>query len=160
MQSDPTSPASKLVSILQSDPTSPVSHLVLFSIKATITLVLFIIAVVVLMPDLSALTYSIRKEARNEKTRVALMSFIQNPAALYRASEIDEKEGNIDSAVMEMQMAIGLMEMHNANPLVIKRYTARLDHLNSQLKTISENTPSTVTTTGTYNGKAVKRWKE
>jgi hypothetical protein len=160
MQSNPMSPASKLVSFLQANPTSPVSHLVLFSIKATIAFILFIIAAAVLMPDFSALSYSIKKEAKKEKTRVALMSFIQNPAALYRASEIDEKDGKLNDAAMEMQMAIGLLEMHNANQLVIKRYSTRLNHLNSQLETASERAPSPQPSKGTYNEKAVKHWKE
>jgi hypothetical protein len=141
------------------------SELVLFSIKAAIAFILFIIAMAVYMPDFSALSYSIKKEAKKEKTRVALMSFIQNPAALYRASEIDEKAGKLNDAVMEMQMAIGLLEMHSANQLVINRYTTRLDQLNSQLKITSENTPSPRApnpepVAGTFNGKPVKRWKE
>jgi len=45
------------------------------------------------------------------------MSFIQNPAVLYRASEFDEKAGKLNDAVLEMEMAIGLLEMHNANRL-------------------------------------------
>jgi hypothetical protein len=145
---------------MQSNSTSLVSQLVLFSIKAALTFLLFIVAAVVLMPDFSALSYSIKKAAKDEKTRVTLMSFIQNPAALYRASEIDEKAGKFNDAVMEMQLAIGLLEMHNANQLVIKRYTSRLDHLNSQFKTASEQSPSPEPADGTFNGMPVKRWKE
>jgi hypothetical protein len=112
------------------------------------------------MPDFSALTYSMKKAAKNEKTRVALMSFIQNPAALYRASEIDEKAGKLNDAVMEMQLAIGLLEMHNANQLVIKRYATRMEHLNSQGLPASEQSPSPESGSGTFNGKPVKHWKE
>jgi hypothetical protein len=145
---------------MQTNSKSFVSQLVIFSIKAAIICILFIVATVVLMPDFSALKYSIKKAAKDEKTRVSLMSFIQNPAALYRASEIDEKAGKFNNAVMEMQLAIGLLEMHNANPLVIKRYTTRLDQLNSQLKTTSEHSPSPDPVSGTFNGMPVKRWKE
>lgn len=145
---------------MQPNSTSLVSQLVLFSIKATITFILFIVATVLLMPDFTALSYSIKKAAKDEKTRVSLMSFIQNPAALYRASEIDEKAGKFNDAVMEIQLAIGLLEMHNANQLVIKRYTTRLDYLNSQIKTASEHTPSPDPAAGTFNGKPVKRFKE
>ena len=148
---------------------STVSQLVIFLIKAAIAFILFIVAVAVLMPDFSALSYSIKKSAKDEKTRVLLTSFIQNPAALYRAAEIDEKGGNLNDAAIEMQLAIGLLEMHNANQLVINRYTTRLDHLNSQLKTAGEHLPSSVPATatlspepaaGTFNGKPVKHWKE
>lgn len=145
---------------MQPNSTSFVSQLALFSIKAVIACILFIVAVVVLMPDYSALSYSMKKAAKNEKTRVALMSFIQNPAALYRASEVDEKAGKLNDAVMEMQLAIGLLEMHNANQLVIKRYATRLDHLNSQVKSATEHSPSPGPGSGTFNGKPVKPWKE
>ena len=145
---------------MQSTSSSFVSSLVVFSIKAAITFILFIVAIAVLMPDFSALSYSIKKAAKNEKTRVALMSFIQNPAALFRASEIDEKAGKLNDAVLEMQLAIGLLEMHNANPLVIKRYTTRLDHLNLPLKTSGEQSPSPGAIAGTFNGMPVKHWKE
>lgn len=136
------------------------SQLILFSIKAAIIFILFIVATVVLIPDFSALSYSVKKAAKDEKTRVALMSFIQNPAALYRTSEIDEKAGKLNNAVMEMQMAIGLLEMHNANPLVIKRYTVRLDRLNSLVKnnTVSPSMPNPVS--NMINGKPVKHWNE
>ncbi len=137
-----------------------ISQLVIFSIKAAIIFILAILAAVILMPDFSALSYSIKKEAKHEKTRLALMSFIQNPEALYRASEIDEKAGKLNDAAMEMQMAIGLLEMHNASQVLIKRYTTRLDHLNSQLNTAIDHPPGPVSATGTFNGKQVKRWKE
>lgn len=145
---------------MQSNTTSSVSQLVLFSIKAAIICVFFIIAAVVLMPDFSALKYSIKKAAKNEKTQVSLMSFIQNPAALYRASEIDEKAGKLNDALLEMQLAIGLLEMHNASQPVIKRYMTRLNHLNSQLEIASENSLSPEPAAGAFNGKPVKRWKE
>lgn len=145
---------------MQLNSTSIKSQLILFSVKALIAFSLFLVAVVVLSPDFSALSYSIKKAAKGEKTRVALMSFIQNPAALFRASEIDEKAGKLNDAVMEMQLAIGLLEMHNANQLVIKRYTTRLDHLNSQVQPASENLPRPEPKSGTFNGKPVTHWKE
>jgi hypothetical protein len=145
---------------MQLNSTSIKSQLFLFLVKAVITFTLFVVAVVVLMPDFSALSYSIKKAAKGEKARVALMSFIQNPAALFRASEIDEKAGKLNDAVMEMQLAIGLLEMHNANQLVIKRYTTRLDHLNSQVQPASEHLPSPKSGPSTFNGKPVKHWKE
>jgi len=63
-----------------------------------------------------------------------LLSFINNPASLYRASEIDEKDGNLPSAIMEMETAIGLLELHSANPQVINRYATRLNNLKDQVK--------------------------
>lgn len=139
-----------------------VQQLIVFSIKAAIAFILFIVAAVVLMPDFSALSYSIKKAAKDEKTRVSLMSFIQNPAALYRAAEIDEKAGKLKDAEMEVELAIGLLEMHNANPVVIKRYTTKLAQLNAQSNTQSIAPSAPVSPpqppAGTFQGKPVKRW--
>jgi len=105
-----------------------------FSIKAAIAFFLFTIAVSTFMPDPRDLAASIRKAAKDEKTRILLLSFINNPASLYRASEIDEKDGNLPSAIMEMETAIGLLELHSANPQVINRYATRLNNLKDQVK--------------------------
>lgn len=145
---------------MQTNSTSTISQLVIFLIKAVVVFTLFIVGVVILVPDYRAISYSVKKEAKNEKTRIALMSFIQNPAALYSASEIDEKAGKFKDAILEMQLAIGLLEMHNANPIVIKRYKSRLDNLNTQIKTAIENTPNSKPVEGTFNGLPVKRWQE
>jgi hypothetical protein len=145
---------------MQQQSTSLSTQFILFSAKATIALVFFIVAIVVILPDFTGLAYSIKKAAKDEKTRLALMSFIQNPAALYHASEVDEKAGKFSNAVMEMELAVGLLEMHNANQLVIKRYETRLKQLKSQLKSAEEAKPGTSSETVTYNGKSVKRWKQ
>lgn len=135
-----------------------------FAIRALIIFILVIAALNLLLPDFSALAYSVKKAAKDEKTRTLLLSFIENPAALYRAAEIDEKNGKLASAAMEMELAIGLLEMHNTSPSVIKRYTTKLDQINAQLKlqsTAPANTSSAhQSTSGTFNGKPLKRWNE
>ena len=42
------------------------------------------------------------------------------------ASEIWEGEKRYDFAIREMRLAIGLLEMHNADAAVLKRYRDRL----------------------------------
>lgn len=64
--------------------------------------------------------------------QIYLLSFVSNPEGLYMASEILESEKRYDMAIREMRMAIGLLEMHNANPAVIKRYRDRLDMLKTK----------------------------
>jgi len=61
-----------------------------------------------------------------EINRIFILSFVQNPEGLYMASEIWESEKRYDFAMREMRLAIGLLEMHNADPSVIKRYKDRL----------------------------------
>ncbi len=58
--------------------------------------------------------------------RIFILSFVQNPEGLYMASEIWESEKRYDFAIREMRLAIGLLEMHNADAAVIKRYKDRL----------------------------------
>jgi len=61
--------------------------------------------------------------------RIFILSFVQNPEGLLMASEIWESEKRYDFAIREMRLAIGLLEMHNADPAVIKRYKDRLESL-------------------------------
>lgn len=145
---------------MQPNSSSPVVNIITFTIKAAIVFTLFLVAIVFLLPDFPALSFSIKKAARDEKIRVTLLSFIQNPAALYRDSEIDEKNGKLESAVMEMQMAIGLLEMHSANQSVIRRYASRLEKLELLLKAAKKLEPAAEPSSVMFNGKLIKRWKE
>jgi hypothetical protein len=67
-----------------------------------------------------------------EINRIFVLSLVQNPEGLYMASEIWESEKRYDFAIREMRLAIGLLEMHNADAAVIKRYRDRLVMLSSQ----------------------------
>lgn len=64
--------------------------------------------------------------------RLFALSFIQNPEALYMVSEVRESENRLDLAVREMRLAIGLLEMHNADAAVLKKYRDRLDRLKAK----------------------------
>jgi hypothetical protein len=67
-----------------------------------------------------------------EINRIFVLSFVQNPEGLFMASEIWESEKRYDFAIREMRLAIGLLEMHNADAAVIKRYRDRLTMLASK----------------------------
>jgi hypothetical protein len=60
------------------------------------------------------------------------LSFVQNPEALYMISEMRESDNRIDLAIREMRLAIGLLEMHNADAVIIKRYRDRLSQLSTK----------------------------
>ena len=66
---------------------------------------------------------------KEEKTKLYALSFIQNPAVLYKVSEIEEHNGKLGNAIRAMELAIGLLEMHGAEKHVIKRYQDRLEKL-------------------------------
>jgi hypothetical protein len=65
--------------------------------------------------------------------RLVALSFVQNPEALYMISEMRESDNRIDLAIREMRLAIGLLEMHNADAAILRRYRERL-HLLSNKK--------------------------
>jgi hypothetical protein len=67
-----------------------------------------------------------------EINRIFVLSFVQNPEGLFMASEIWESEKRYDFAIREMRLAIGLLEMHNADASVLKRYRDRLSMLSSK----------------------------
>ncbi len=64
--------------------------------------------------------------------QIYLLSFVHNPEGLYMASEIWEGEKRYDFAIREMRLAIGLLEMHNADAAVLKRYRDRLAMLQTK----------------------------
>lgn len=110
-------------------------NLIPFIIKAAVILMIAIALSNLIIPDFSEIKYQIKKATKDEKTRILLTSFIQNPAALYLAAEIDEKNNRVASAIMEMELAIGLLQIHNANPTLIEKYEKRL----AEMRNISES---------------------
>ncbi len=98
-----------------------------FAMKAGIVLVLLSIVGNAMLPDFSEL-----KRFETPKTKLFLLSFVQNPQALLKISEIEESEGNIENAIREVELSIGLLEMHGANKQTIQNYTDRLNKLKAK----------------------------
>jgi hypothetical protein len=71
----------------------------------------------------------IPKIPRNEREKLFLLSFVQNPSVLWKLSLAQEEKGNIKDAIMYMELSIGLMEMHGASDKSLKKYTDRIDSL-------------------------------
>jgi|CXWL01.1.fsa_nt_gi hypothetical protein len=112
-----------------------------FAIKASIAFILIVIASGYVLEEFHSWKYSVMsyfpKEVNyipKEKNRVLLLSFIQNPAALDKLSMLDEKDGNFENAIAELELAIGLLEMHGADQKVIGRYETKLKELNSKMQ--------------------------
>ena len=121
------------------------SPLFLFVSKFTIGLILLSIFIDFIISDISGQLMGqkelikrdlseISLKIKNEKTKLYILSFIQNPRVLYLSSEISEKEGSIEGAIRDMEVAIGLLELHNADKNIMKKYHDRLAKL-SELKT-------------------------
>jgi hypothetical protein len=110
---------------------------VVFGVKAVLVTVLIAIVLDSFLPDWeglsqksSALKVGVDNALKDERNKLYALSFVQNPAALHKASEIEERNGKLSNAIRDMELAIGLLEMNGADKQVIKRYNDRLDKLN------------------------------
>ncbi|MDT8991558.1 hypothetical protein RQP54_11865 [Curvibacter sp. APW13] len=97
----------------------------------TTKVVVVVVAIIALLSYLTPNTDSL-KRFDTPINQIFLLSFVSNPEGLYMASEIWESEKRYDFAIREMRMAIGLLEMHNADAAVLKRYRDRLAMLKSK----------------------------
>lgn len=95
-----------------------------FVTKVIIVAIAIAAVVSFLLPDTDKL-----KNLDTPLNKIYVLSFIQNPEALYMASEHWESEKKYGNAIREMRLAIGLLEMHHADAAVLKRYRDRLDAL-------------------------------
>jgi hypothetical protein len=66
---------------------------------------------------------------RTDEAKIFLLSFVQNPEGLKKISEYYEKKGDFKKAIISMELAIGLMELHNANIAYLSSYKKRLNKL-------------------------------
>lgn len=120
----------------------------MFTAKAVVITILLALFLDAFMPDFPQIRENLSQQKaelkakvvnvlKNERTKLYALSFVQNPAALYKTSEIAEREGRLDSAMRDMELAIGLLEMHGADKQAIKRYNDRLD----KLKVVAKKRP-------------------
>jgi hypothetical protein len=93
--------------------------------------VVVVIAIGALVSFLTPNTDSL-KRFDTPVNQLFLLSFVQNPEGLYMVSEVWENEKRYDFAIREMRLGIGLLEMHNADAAVLKRYKDRLAYLTSK----------------------------
>lgn len=97
------------------------------------TFLLFILKAIIVTISIYLLTLfmfpSIPKIPDNERNRLLLVSFIQNPYVLFRLSVLKEESGDIETSILLIESAIGLLEMNGANNSVVERYKKRLDFL-------------------------------
>ena len=66
---------------------------------------------------------------KDERIQIYALGMVNNPTALYQISLLDERKKHYGSAVRHMEFAIGLLEMHGTERVVIKRYQDRLEAL-------------------------------
>jgi hypothetical protein len=118
------------------DRATPTSGLVPFALRATIVAIVIagtISALLPEVPDFRPRIESIKRALREESVRVRLTGLLtNNPAVHWRMSQIEEGKGNLATAIIEIELAIGLLELHSANKSVVDRYSNRLKELQAK----------------------------
>jgi hypothetical protein len=113
-----------------------------FAVKAAIVTLIVSLGIVYVFDSvvetiaekLDAQPSRIRKALQEERARVRLRGlFTHNPAVHYRISLIEEKEGRLATAIDEIELAIGLLELHSSDRAAKDRYAARLQDLKRKL---------------------------
>lgn len=74
-----------------------------------------------------------------------LKGLVSNPAALYEASLLNEQKGDLPNALIDMRLAITIIELNNPNSGLLTRYRNRLNKLN---KSYNEELPTSGSTAG------------
>lgn len=110
-----------------------------FTLKIGVIFLLFSILIDIIFPDYSDIQNFIASKNKivadriNEKqNQFYLLGLIQNPIALYKSSEVHENSGRLDKAIRDMELALGLLEMHGSNQILIEKFKTRLNSLNKQ----------------------------
>lgn len=93
-----------------------------FILKTIIISTAIIMMADFLLPDLP-------KIPKNEREKLFLLGFIQNPSVLWKLSVAQEEKDNIKEAITYMELSIGLLEMHGAPDKFLFKYNERLQFL-------------------------------
>lgn len=81
----------------------------------------------------------LRAALSDEKTRLQLKGLLTtNPAVHYRVSLIEERKGNLAAAIEDIELALGLLEMHGADRATKEKYTARLQVLTHKVAALPQ----------------------
>ena len=113
------------------------ASLLTFVVKVLVLVVILVVALDVYMPGRQDMQ-DLAQRVLTERNKLYLLGFVQNPAALYMTSEIAEKQGFLDSARRDMELAVGLVDLHAADKRSTKRYYDRLEALKSKTGEIQQ----------------------
>ena len=125
------------------------SNYLSFAIKTLIATIfvslgfLFVASSIVDMFDLQPVRNGLRKALGEEKTRIRLTGLLTtNPAVHYRVSLIEERDGNMNAAIDELELALGLLELHSVDRATREKYQSRLQELKRKLNAPGEKNTS------------------
>jgi len=110
-----------------------------FTIKVAIVAAVVGLGVVLVAESMVDALVPIKNKLKDQKTKLRVKGlFLTNPAVSYRISFIQEHEGNLDAAVLEMELAMGLLELHSSDRAAKERYAARLQELKNKLAAVTK----------------------
>jgi len=98
-----------------------------FFVKSLIVVAMIFGGMYSLMPDARVF-----KGLETDQNKYIALTLIQNPRILWKMSETDESKGNLPNAIRDMEVAIGLLEMHGARLEVLQTYQNRLQALENK----------------------------
>ena len=98
-----------------------------FFVKSLIVVAMIFGGIYLLIPDAKVF-----KGLETDQNKYVALTLIQNPRILWKMSETDESKGNLQNAIRDMEVAIGLLEMHGARLEVLQIYQNRLQALENK----------------------------
>lgn len=98
-----------------------------FFVKSLIVVAMIFGGIYFLIPDTRVF-----KGLETDQNKYIALTLIQNPRILWKMSETDESKGNLPNAIRDMEVAIGLLEMHGARLEVLQIYQNRLQALENK----------------------------
>ena len=98
-----------------------------FFVKSLIVVAMIFGGIYFLIPDAKVF-----KGLETDQNKYIDLTLIQNPRILWKMSETDESKGNLPNAIRDMEVAIGLLEMHGARLEVLQTYQNRLQTLENK----------------------------
>ncbi len=98
-----------------------------FFVKSLIVVAMIFGGIYFLIPDAKVF-----KGLETDQNKYIALTLIQNPRILWKMSETDESKGNLQNAIRDMEVAIGLLEMHGARLEVLQTYQNRLQTLENK----------------------------
>jgi hypothetical protein len=98
-----------------------------FFVKSLIVVAMIFGGMYFLIPDARVF-----KGLETDQNKYIALTLIQNPRILWKMSETDESKGNLPNAIRDMEVAIGLLEMHGARLEVLQIYQNRLQALENK----------------------------
>jgi len=71
----------------------------------------------------------INESKGNAVSKVYLKGLVQNPEIFWRTSQLHLEHGDVDKAVYDLELAIGLLEVNNAPDHVMDKYKRKISEL-------------------------------